>query len=519
MAGWLERAGLTVALAAMLAQPALGAAGGKAGDPARGGAITYAAAGGPGALDPHVAGSLVALEVIHHVFETLVAMDESYNARPMLAATVQVGDAARRFRFTLRPGLRFSTGATLTSADVLASFERYARVSTNVALLEDVVGYDVPDARTFVVRLASSNAMFLDMLKSPTYPLAIVPADQQERPGREVDVVGTGPFMLESWDKDSHLVLRRNPDYVADRSAAGPDGLAGRKTAYLDTVRYDFVAEPAARLAALQGGTADAVANLPPDFASRLGGRDDLATLRVFPYCQLLFVTHAGNGLTAQRLIRQAIQAAVNVDDIIAASGQPARRNASLVYPGSPYHTGDGAEAFYDRRNLDEARALLRQAGYKGEKLILQTNATYSYMRDAILVLAGQLREAGMNTEVQVVDWLTNLTSLRRGTGNWNVTSAGFCTQPLMGPQQWRAQIYADPHIRDLAGLDDAYRRLLASPEFAPRQAAWRRIETLVLGEAYFIKVADLGAVRAYNTRLHGMAPYFFQRFWNTWVN
>jgi peptide/nickel transport system substrate-binding protein len=140
-------------------------------------------------------------------------------------------------------------------------------------------------------------------------------------------------------------------------------------------------------------------------------------------------------------------------------------------------------------------------------------------MRDAILVLAGQLREAGMNTEVQVVDWLANLTNLRRGTGNWNVTSTGFCTQPLMGPQQWRAQIYGYPHIRDREGLDEAYRRLFASPGFALRQTAWRQIETQLLDQAYFIKVADLGAVRAYNTRLQGMAPYFFQRFWNTWVN
>ncbi len=485
----------------------------------RGGAITYAAAGGIGSLDPHVAGSLVELEVIHHIFETLLAVDESYNARPMLAVAVQVGDEARRFRFTLRRGVRFQNGERMTSADVLASFERYAKVGTNTALLEDVARYDVPDADTFVVQLRNSNAMFLEMLKSPSYPLAILPADQKDKLGREIDVIGTGPFALDSWDKDSHLLLRRNDGYTVDRSAAGPDGLAGRKTAYLDTVRYDFIAEPAARLAALQGGQADAVASLPADYIRRLGDRTDLVPLRVFPYCQLLFVTHAGNGLTANRLIRQAIRAAVNVDDIVAASGQPARRNPSLVYPGSPYHTPDAAAPFYDRRNLDEARALLKEAGYKDEKLVLQTNATFSYMRDAILVLAGQLREAGMTTEVQMVDWLTNMTNLRRGTGNWNVTSTGFCTQPLLGPQQWRALIFAYPHIRDRAGLDEAYRRMFASPVFAQRQAAWQQIETQLLDEAYLIKVADLGAVRAHNSRLQGMAPYFFQRFWNTWIN
>lgn len=514
MTRWRGGAILAGALAPLFAMPAP-----PAQAQTRGGAVTYAAAGGVGSLDPHVAAALVELEVIHHLFEPLIAMDESYNARPMLASAVLVGADARRFRFTLRRGVKFHDGETMTSADVLASFKRYAAVSNNRALLENVASYDVPDPSTFVVHLKSGNAVFLDMLKSPTYPLAILPANQEEQPGREIDVIGTGPFTLESWDKDHHLVLRRNEAYTHDRSAAGPDGLAGRKTVYLDAVRYDFVADPADRLSALQAGEADAAANLPPDALRRLADRDDIAVLRIFPYCQLVFVTHAGHGPTANPLVRQAIRAVVNVDDIVAASGQLARRNPSLTYPGSPYHTGELAEASYDRRNPQAARALLQQAGYRGEKLVLQTNGTFSYMRDAILVLAGQLQQAGMATEVQVVDWMTNSANMRRGTGNWNVTATGFCTQPLLGPQQWRRQLFAHPHIREHAGLEAAYRQFFTAPGFGERQAAWRRIEGKLLDQAFIIKVADLGAVRAHHTRLHGMAPYFFQRFWNTWIN
>ena len=191
MAGWLGRAVLTCALltfalVTFLALPIAPASAQK-----RGGTVTYASGGGIGSLDPHVAGSLVELEVIHHVFETLVAMDESYNARPMLAAAVQIGDQARRCRFTLRRGVRFHNGEVVTSAAVLASFERYAKTSTNVTLLEDVARYDIPDADTFVVQLKTSNAMFVEMLKSPTYPLAILPPDQKDRPGREIEPIGT----------------------------------------------------------------------------------------------------------------------------------------------------------------------------------------------------------------------------------------------------------------------------------------------------------------------------------------
>jgi peptide/nickel transport system substrate-binding protein len=484
-----------------------------------GGAATYAAAGGIGTLDPHVTASLAALEVIHHLYEPLVAMDESYNARPMLAAAVAVRADARRYRFTLRRNVTFHSGAPLTSADVLASFQRYAEVSNNAALLENVASYETPDAATFVVNLKAGNAVFLDMLKSPTYPLAILPADQKDQPAREADIVGTGPFTLDSWEKDSHLVLRRNESYAPDRSATGPDGLAGRKTAHLDTVRIDFVADPAARLAALLGGEADVANALPPEAIAKLDGREDIAVLRVFPSCQLMFVTHAGQGPTANVLVRQAIRAAVDVADILAAAGLPARRNASLTYPGSPYHTGESAALFYDRHDLDETRRLLRAAGYAGEKLVLQTNSTFSYMRDAVVVLATQLERAGMTTAVDVVDWMTNSANLRRGTGEWHVTATGFCTQPLLGPQQWRRQILGTPHLRDRAAIAAAFEQFAAAPGFAERQAAWQGIEHRLLDEAHMIKVADLGAVRGHAARLRGVAPYFFQRFWNTWIN
>lgn len=516
MSGWLGRAGLAYATLAGVVTVALVP---PAAAQQRGGSATYATSAVVGTLDPHVTGSLVELEPIHHIYETLVAMDERYNARPMLAAAVVVGDQARRYRFTLRRGVRFHNGEVMSSADVLASFQRYAQVSPNAALLEDVAGYDVPDAATFVVRLKSPNAMFLEMLKAPTYPLAILPADQKERAAHEVDPVGTGPFRLESWEKDSHLVLQRFDAYAADRSAPGPDGLAGRKTAWLDSLRFAFMPDPSDRVAALQAGQVDAVANLQPDALRRLADNAEIMVQRVFPFCQLVFVTHPGQGPTAQPLVRQAIRAVVNVDDIIAATGQPARRNPSLTYPGSLYHTEETAAASYDRRDLAQARTLLLRAGYQGEKIVLQTNSTFSYMRDAILLLAGQMREAGMNPEVQVVDWLTNSANLRRGTGGWNVTSTAFCTQPLLGPQQWRRQIAAYPHIRDRAGLDEAYGRMFAAPDFAPRQAAWQQIESELLDQAYFVKVADIAAVRAHRTRMQGMAPYFFRRFWNTWVN
>lgn len=254
--------------------------------PKRGGNLTYAYISGPGTLDPQMTGNLVEMEVIHHIFEGLVAMDENYQAKPMLAQKIDVSADAKVFTFALRPGVTFHNGKKMTSADVLATYERYARVSTNSAVLANVEGYDTPDPMTFVIRLKTPNPVFLDQLKTPTYPLGIMPAEQKDKPAREIDVIGTGPYKLGEWTRDSHLVIRRFDDYAQNTSYTGVDGYAGKRTAYLDSVRYNFVPEANARVAALQSGNADVIGDVLVDLAGRIKSRPELVTQEVFPYCQ-----------------------------------------------------------------------------------------------------------------------------------------------------------------------------------------------------------------------------------------
>ena len=482
----------------------------------KGGSIVYANVSAVGTMDPHFGAAVVDLEAIHHVYEALVEMGEKYDAVPGLASKIDTSEDARTFTFTLRKGVKFSNGKEMTSADAVASFQRYQKVSPNAVALGDVAAFEAPDPYTFVIKLNKPNAFFVEILKTPTYPFSILPADQKDKPARELDIVGTGPYQVADWQKDDHLTLRRFDGYVADDSANGPNGYAGKRTAWLDTIRYNAVPEANARLAALQSGGANFIAQVLPDMVKRIEARTDLHVLKVIPFCQQEFILHAKNAPSTNQKVRQAIAALIDAGEITAASGQIAERNPSLMFKTSAYWSEVGVP-YYDLHSVEKAKSLLKEGGYKGEKIVVETNANYTYMRDGTLVLTEAMKQAGMNVDLKMVDWTTNVTDMSKGTGGWNVTTTGFCSGPLLGPQQWRLSLAFAQNADDPV-LVDGYTRLYATPDAAKRKEIWQGIEKYMLGEGYMIKVADLADLRAYDDKFANINPYYMQRFWDVWA-
>jgi peptide/nickel transport system substrate-binding protein len=480
---------------------------------APGGTLVYGTAAGPATLDPYAAGGTADWEIAAHIFEGLVGLDEQFNPKPMLAASIDTSADAKTYTFTLRKGVTFQNGKPMTATDVIASFRRYQKVSPNAIILDGVESYDSTGPTSFIVHLKQPNAVFINMLATPLYPLAILPAEEESKPAREADIIGTGPFRLGDWLRDDHLDLQRFDGYAADDRETGLDGLVGHKTALVDRVRVRFLPETNARIAALRSGSVDLISTISPDTAKGLQADPKVVVMSVFPGTQAMLVLNSRNGPTANVLIRQAIEAVVDAHEIVAATGQLARFNPAMLYATSPYYDVPSNQGHYDLHDVALARQKLHEAGYTNERIVLQTNASYGFMRDAILVLAEEMKTAGMNADVDMVDWTTNSNNMQRGTGNWNVSTTGFSPAPLLGPQQWRNQVYNFAQIKDDAALDDAYRRFFTQLDPAGRKQAWADIQQDVYGKAYFIKIADYGFMSARKADLKGYSPWIISRF------
>jgi len=409
----------------------------------------------------------------------------------------------------------------MTSADVKASLERFAKLSPGRIAMEPVVSYETPEKYRVVLKLKAPSASFLDRLAAPISPVTIIPEEEAAKELNKTGNISTGPFQFVEWVPDSHFRTKRFDGYAKRNQAGERSGFGGPKTAYLDTVTYKVVAEASARIAALEAGQAHLVEDVPGPAAQRLAGNPkvklyDLPTFQM----PVLYLNHA-LAPTTDLKVRQAMQAALDMEEVMgaAAAGAPYVVQHAWTYKGHPMYSDTG-KALYDINSIAKAKDLLKASSYKGEEILLNVG-NLGFMQRMSVLIQQQLKEAGFNIKLQTMD-LGTLFSVSAKDEGWHLTTSGFGSQPFLGPYMYQpitmgpgglSRIKSDPV------LEGAWARFDATRDMAQRQAAWNEVQQRTYDQVYFLKLGDLGMKYASVPNLAGFKAYpGALRFWDAWL-
>jgi peptide/nickel transport system substrate-binding protein len=487
--------------------------------PRQGGVLKAAMIGEPPSLDLHSTTAVITQQISWHIYETLFTYDSQFNVVPMLAESYAMPEGGRRLTIKLRQGVRFHNGKEMTSADVVASLPRWGRMSTPGRLLwKSVEAVEAKGPYEVVISLKEPSGSLLHGLARPNNGAAIYPKEVVDAAGDSApkEFIGTGPFRFVEHRPDRHIRLARFKDYSA--RSEPPDGYGGKRTAWFDEILFIPVPDVSLRIAGVETGEYHFAQDIKQDQYQRLKAMPNVVPYVVKPYGWTAAVFNHKQGLMTDRRLRQAVQAALDMEPIMAAGyGHKDfyRIDGALAYPEqSAWHSKVGLE-LYDQKNRAKAQKLLKEAGYAGQPVRWITTKEYEWMYRNALVAKQQLEEAGFKIDMQVVDWAT-LVQRRNKPELWEIFSTGmtFAADLAMstGVQcNWPGWWCTEDKERALQAM-------VRETDPKKRKVLWDRVQQSFYEDVGRIKFGDYFLLGAGRKDLRGFrsTPDLF--FWNAWL-
>lgn len=371
-------------------------------------------AGSPTHLDIAMTTEDVAAEVAQGtIFEQLVAIDENYMPVPELAEKIDVSEDKKEYVYHLRKGVKFHNGEEMKADDVTASMNRWIEAASNAESMVGDARFETVDDSTVKITMDAPCAYLNELIAGLGQRAAVMPksvidgADPQT--GIVKEYIGTGPYKLDEWTEDQYIRLVKFDDYTPYGTEGDYSGWAGYKHAYTPVIYYDIVSDPGTITAGLQTGEYDAATAISYDNYDMFANDENFQVQKTLGE-EAMLIFNKKEGLGSDEKIRQAVQAALKMDDIMLAAYSKTDffelYSSYMFKEQTDWYSEEGSEAF-NQNNPERAKEILLEAGYDGEpfKLLVSTDNQDFYKM--AVVIKSQLEAAGMNCELLTYDWST----------------------------------------------------------------------------------------------------------------
>lgn len=444
----------------------------------------------PPNLDPTAGAAAAIDEVVYaNIFEGLTRFGPDGAVLPGLAESWDVAADGTAYTFHLRTGAVFHDGSSFDAEDVKFSLDRArADDSANAqkALFSGIASVDVVDPATVTVTLNAPDGGF--PFKMAWGDAVIVApetaADLATRP------VGTGPFIFSEWVQGDHVTLSAFADYWGEKPA-------------LQKATFRFISDPTAAFAAMMSGDLDAFPNFPAP--------ETLPQLEADPRFKVIIGSTEGETILAMNnrkppldnvKLREAIAHAINRQDVI---------DGAMFGYGTPIgtHFAPHNPDYLDLTDLsaydpEKSKALLAEAGISDLTLRLALPPP-TYARRGGEIIAAQLAEVGIKTEISNLEWAQWLEQVFKGR-DFDLTIVSH-TEPSDINIYAREDYYfgyAKPEF--VALIDELDRTTNAEQRSALLQTAQRMIAEDYVN-AYLFQLAKTGVANAKIEGLWENAP------------
>jgi peptide/nickel transport system substrate-binding protein len=454
----------------------------------------------PDVLDPSLARTFVGRIVFSALCDKLIDIDEKLTLVPQLAQSWEWSADSKALTMKLRPGVTFHDGEKFDAAAVKFNIERHKTLpgSNRRGELAPVTTVEVLDPLTVRLNLSAPFSPLLAALSDRAGMMVSPKAAQAAGDKFGSKPVCSGPFKLVERVAQDRIVLERF------------EGYWNKPAIHFNRITYTPIPDATVRLANLKSGQLDFAERIASSDIEKLKGDKKLKTASITEIGYQGITINIGksdkaqaNPLGKDARVREALELSIDRQGL----AQVVMDNEAVVgnqwvAPGNAYYAKTSP---VPKRNIERAKALLKEAGVPKPSFTLLTPTTSDAQRMALVVQA-MTREAGFDVKIQSAEFATSINMADKGDYEayvlaWsgrpdpdgNLFSFHGCKQPL------NYTGYCDAETDKLL----AQSRSLREP--AERKKVFEQIAARVLKERPIIYVYHRNWLWAYNAKLAGV--------------
>lgn len=338
--------------------------------------------------------------------EQLLRLDTNGNVVPWLAESFDITPDGKTITLHIRKGIKFHDGTDFNAEAVKYNLE--AVLAANIpgsAVLKKVAGYEILDPYTLRINLAKYDYALMNGLASGSIgsmfsPTAMKKPTTAENQAKD-HMVGTGPFLFDSWQRDNYVKYKKNPNYW----------VPGKP--YLDAIQLTVFADVSVGLMAFKSGVAQFITTIEPIDAAQLQKEGYyIAKPTVGFFFGIMTNSNNPKSPFADKKVRQALEYAIDKKTMAEGIGMG---NWEALYQGavksSPWYDPSLTPRLYDPA---KAKQLLADAGYPNgftTKIVSDVRVR----KDALIAVQTYLKNVGITTDLDIADVARASTITRQG--------------------------------------------------------------------------------------------------------